>query len=74
MDWACAAPLLSRTVIGFSIVWGVGNYVLAVFGLTPGAFGVPVAWQAHLCGYLAGLLAIGLFVRPPGGPGTSITH
>src|SRR5579871_4236108 len=59
-------PLLAPTTIGFTLVWAVGNYVLGAFGLTPGAIGIPVAWQAHLAGYLAGLLLISPFARLAG--------
>ena len=33
---------------------------------TPGAMGMAVAWQAHLAGYFAGLLLVGLFARLAG--------
>jgi membrane associated rhomboid family serine protease len=54
-------PIVSRRIAGVTIAWIVVNLVLGVTGLTPGAAGVPVAWQAHVFGYLAGLLLIGPF-------------
>src|SRR5580698_3068881 len=49
------APLRSRTVIIFTVVWLVLNYVVGAFGLTPGAIGIPVAWQAFMVGVPAAL-------------------
>jgi hypothetical protein len=45
-------------VIGMTIVWCLANAVLGLSGLTPGAAGLPVAWEAHIIGYAAGLLLI----------------
>ena len=53
--------VLGRTVWGMTVSWIVVNLVLGLSGLTPGAEGVPVAWQAHIFGYFAGLLLIGPF-------------
>lgn len=46
-------------VIRISIAWMAINLVVGIFGLTPGADGARVAWEAHAFGYLVGLLAIG---------------
>lgn len=51
-------PLSGRTVWGMTVGWTAVNVVLGASGLTPGAAGVPVAWQAHIFGFLAGLLLI----------------
>jgi membrane associated rhomboid family serine protease len=51
-------PLTGRTVWSMTLAWIAINLVLGVSGLTPGAAGVPVAWQAHIFGYLAGLALI----------------
>lgn len=59
-------PILGQTVIGMAIAWAIVNVVLGVSGLTPGAMGMPVAWQAHLAGYAAGVLLIGPFARLAG--------
>jgi membrane associated rhomboid family serine protease len=55
--------LASRMVVSASLGWIVINLVLGLTGLTPGAGGAPVAWQAHIAGYFAGLLLIGIFGR-----------
>ena len=52
-------PLTGRTVIAMTGPWVVANALLGVSGLTPGAAGVPVAWEAHIIGYFAGLLLAG---------------
>lgn len=66
--------ILAPAVIAFTLVWGVVNFVFGAFGLTPGAIGVPVAWQAHMAGYLAGLLFFGPFARLAGRTQTSFTQ
>lgn len=66
--------ILRPSVIGFTLVWGVVNYVFGAFGLTPGAIGIPIAWQAHMAGYLAGLVLVGPFVRLAGRSGTAFTQ
>jgi membrane associated rhomboid family serine protease len=58
--------LIGRTVLGMAAAWVIVNVVLGVSGLTPGAAGMPVAWQAHLAGYAAGVLLIGPFARLAG--------
>jgi membrane associated rhomboid family serine protease len=50
-----------RTVAAMTLAWILINVVLGLSGLTPGAGTVPVAWQAHILGYFAGLLLIGVF-------------
>jgi membrane associated rhomboid family serine protease len=52
------APLLSPTVIGMAAGWLVVNLLMALFGLSLFTGGAPVAWEAHLFGYAAGLLLI----------------
>jgi membrane associated rhomboid family serine protease len=52
-----------RTVVGMTISWILVNVVLGATGLTPGTAGAPVAWQAHIIGYFAGLLLISPFSR-----------
>ncbi len=59
-------PMFGRTVLGMAAAWTIVNVVLGVSGLTPGAMGMPVAWQAHLAGYLAGVLLVGPFARLAG--------
>lgn len=52
------APLASSTVIGMAVGWVVVNLLMALFGLSMVTGGAPVAWEAHLFGYAAGLLLI----------------
>jgi membrane associated rhomboid family serine protease len=60
-------PLFGQTVIGMAIAWAIVNIALGIVpGWTPGAMGMPVAWQAHLAGYAAGVLLIGPFARLAG--------
>jgi membrane associated rhomboid family serine protease len=53
------APFTSSTVIGFALSLIVVNVLMAVFGAPGLAAPGPIAWQAHLFGYAAGLLLIG---------------
>jgi membrane associated rhomboid family serine protease len=55
-----------RTVVGMTLAWIAVNAVLGLSGLTPGAAGLPVAWEAHVFGYFAGLLLIGPLARAAG--------
>ena len=43
-------------------VWIALNIFFGVFGGTPGADGQPVAWAAHIAGFVYGLAAIRLFL------------
>jgi len=54
-------------VVGMTTAWIAINVVLGLSGLTPGAGGAPVAWQAHILGYLCGLVVIGPFGWLAGG-------
>jgi len=55
------APILSRPVVVFSLLWVVVNLVFGPTGLTIGGEISQLAWQAHLGGYFAGLLLVGPF-------------
>jgi len=57
------APILSRTVLSFTVFWVVANVVAGVTGFGAGPGVQLVAWQAHLGGYAAGLFLIALFDR-----------
>lgn len=54
-------PILSPPVIGMSLAWIVVNLIVAVLGFAPGMGSAPVAWEAHLFGYAAGLVLAGPF-------------
>ena len=53
------APFTHPSVIGLALGWLVINLLVAVLGFAPGAGTTPVAWEAHLAGYAAGLLLVG---------------
>ncbi len=57
------SPFRSRFVAASAAAWLVVNLTLAVTGFAPGLGVTPVAWQAHLAGYAAGLLLIGPWFR-----------
>ena len=56
------AALFDRRVVSFVVAWFIANLI---FGLaTPSGLAQgPVAWEAHIGGFLAGLLLFGLFDR-----------
>jgi membrane associated rhomboid family serine protease len=56
-------PILSQPVLGLGGAWLVMNGIIAVVGgqFLPGAGNGGVAWEAHVAGFLAGLLLIGPF-------------
>jgi membrane associated rhomboid family serine protease len=58
--------LWGPTVVGFAVAWILLNAILGLSGLTPGAAGAPVAWEAHIFGFFAGLVLIGPFARLAG--------
>jgi membrane associated rhomboid family serine protease len=64
-------PMLSSTVVGMTAAWLAVNLIVGVVGFAPGSGGAAIAWEAHIAGYLCGLLLIGplamLFARrsPP---------
>jgi len=55
--------LTSRPVVLASAVWIALNVVLGVTGFTPEGFGSSIAWEAHIGGFLTGLLLFPLFDR-----------
>jgi membrane associated rhomboid family serine protease len=58
--------MAGRRVVAMGLAWVVANAVLGVFGLTPGTGGAPVAWEAHIIGFFAGVLLIGITGRLAG--------
>jgi membrane associated rhomboid family serine protease len=67
-------PMFGRTVIAMAVAWTIANVLLGISGLTPGAAGMPVAWQAHLVGFAAGVLLIGPFARLAGRSDVAFTQ
>ncbi|MEO8114189.1 MAG: rhomboid family intramembrane serine protease [Phenylobacterium sp.] len=55
--------ILSPTVLGMGAAWVIVNILVGVLftGLTPGAGGLGIAWEAHLAGFAAGVLLIAPF-------------
>jgi membrane associated rhomboid family serine protease len=71
-DEAAKVPALSlmhalrdRRVLGFLGVWFGVNIVFGVGSIAIGADGASVAWQAHIGGFLAGLMLFSLFDPVP---------
>ncbi len=69
---AARVPALSLTralrnprVLGFLAVWFGVNIVFGIGGITLGAEGADVAWQAHIGGFIAGLILFALFDPTP---------
>lgn len=57
------APFASRGVLAMAGAWLVINVAFGLFGSAPGSGGAPIAWEAHVAGYAAGLLLVGPFAR-----------
>jgi membrane associated rhomboid family serine protease len=55
------ASIFSPQVVVFSVLWIVVNLVFGFIGLGVGGEVQPIAWQAHLGGYFAGVLLTGPF-------------
>jgi membrane associated rhomboid family serine protease len=53
-----------RRAMGFLIAWFFANLLFGVGPQLSGFAGASIAWQAHLGGFLVGLLAFPLFDRP----------
>jgi membrane associated rhomboid family serine protease len=58
-------PMFSSAVLGMGGAWIAINLLIALVGgsFFPGSGGAGVAWEAHLAGFAAGVLLIGLFAR-----------
>ena len=57
------APIFSRQILVFTLVWMGVNLLAGLTGFGMGGEVGLVAWQAHLGGYVAGLLLTGPFDR-----------
>ncbi len=60
------APLFSRQILMFTGVWAAINFLTAMIDLGGGGERGLIAWQAHLGGFVAGLVLCGVFdaLRP----------
>jgi hypothetical protein len=59
-----AETFRSRTVVMFMLFWFVGNILIAVGIPLIGDAGQPIAWDAHIGGFIFGFLLFSLFDRP----------
>jgi membrane associated rhomboid family serine protease len=57
--------LRDRRVLGFLAVWFGVNIIFGVGSIAIGADGASVAWQAHIGGFLAGLVLFAMFDPVP---------
>lgn len=57
--------ILAPSTLSFGLSLLIVNLLIAVLGssMVPGAGGAGIAWEAHLAGFLAGVLLIGPFAR-----------
>jgi membrane associated rhomboid family serine protease len=56
-------PLTNTRVLSSAAVWIGLNLATALLPFLPGGQGVVVAWQAHIAGYLFGVLVIGHWLK-----------
>jgi membrane associated rhomboid family serine protease len=63
--WRLGRMPSALAVAGVAGVWIALNVIFGITGYTPGADGQPVAWAAHIGGFIYGLAALRFFVRPP---------
>ncbi len=57
------SPFRSRTVAASAVSWIGINVVMGLMHYAPGIGEVQVGWEAHIAGYLAGLLLVGPVCR-----------
>ena len=62
-----ARALRNTRVLGFLAVWFGVNIIFGLGSISIGAEGTTVAWQAHIGGFLAGLMLFSLFDPVPRG-------
>ncbi len=62
--WRLGA-MFSRPVLGMGGAWIAVNLLIGVLakGFMPGTGGAAIAWEAHIAGFVAGVLLIGLVAR-----------
>ena len=53
--------LSNRSAISFLLFWFVANFLFGTIPAPLGVTGATVAWEAHIGGFLAGLLGFSLF-------------
>ena len=60
-----ARALRNTRVLGFLAVWFGVNIIFGLGSISIGTDGASVAWQAHIGGFLAGLMLFSLFDPVP---------
>ncbi len=58
-DPARLGAFFGPTVVGMTAAWVTSNLLIGLFGVTILSGGAPIAWQAHIAGYVAGLVLVG---------------
>ncbi|MDV6332963.1 rhomboid family intramembrane serine protease [Asticcacaulis sp. 201] len=56
-------PLMNQRVIMSALVWCGLNLATALLPYIPGVGNLTIAWQAHIAGYLFGLLIVGHWLK-----------
>jgi membrane associated rhomboid family serine protease len=56
-------PLNSSPVVSLTLGWVAVNAIMAVFGAGVLADGAKIAWEAHIAGFVAGVLLVGPWGR-----------
>ena len=54
-------PILSRPMLLFTLVWMGMNVIAGVTGMGVAGETALIAWQAHMGGFIAGMLLAGVF-------------
>ena len=62
------APIWSRGPMSLGLAYIAVNALLALTGVTPLMPGAKIGWEAHIFGFLAGLVLVGPFARVFGRP------
>ncbi|MGZ8363264.1 MAG: rhomboid family intramembrane serine protease [Caulobacteraceae bacterium] len=57
------APLLGRQPLGMLAGWTAANVLIGLTRLSPGMEGAVIAWDAHIIGFVAGMVLISPFAR-----------
>ncbi|MDB5433216.1 MAG: rhomboid family protein [Caulobacter sp.] len=57
------SPIWTRSVYSLGGSFLVLNLLLAMTGFAPGMDGARIAWEAHIAGFVAGMVLIGVFGR-----------
>ena len=60
-----AAMLRERRALGFLLLWLVTNFLTGVLAVPLGLSDFPIAWQAHVGGFVFGLVLLPAFDRAP---------